>query len=190
MMSISTVKQDVRKRIKERIEKTSPELLEQGSSWVCQKLATNITVQQRRTLIGYMPVQHEVNILPFLKEWVGAGKQLGLPRLDQEHGKLDFYLVRTFSDLELNAFHILEPKVTTPKILLDKDTVILVPGLAFDTVGNRLGRGVGYYDRTLGSIQESLCKVGICFEMQIMKVVPTEEHDQKMNLVITEKNVY
>ena len=90
------------------------------------------------------------------------------------------------SRLELGAFHIEEP---TGNETVDPDTLelIVVPAVAYDRKGNRLGRGKGFYDRLLGSTKAT--KVGVAYEFQIVDEVPVEQHDIPMDIVISPSGV-
>jgi 5-formyltetrahydrofolate cyclo-ligase len=99
-----------------------------------------------------------------------------------------FFKISSIEDLEVNAdfgVDILGPKESAEKIL---PKMILVPGLGFSQNGERLGRGKGFYDRYLECFNG--VKIGLCFECQMNLQVPVETHDQKMNFIITEKNIY
>lgn len=89
-------------------------------------------------------------------------------------------------DMEKGAYGILEPK-TVRKADENNIDVILVPGLAFDRNGGRMGFGKGYYDRLLES--SKAVKIGLCYDFQILEKIPTESHDVPMNFVITEKEI-
>ena len=86
-------------------------------------------------------------------------------------------------DLQAGAFGILEP---TGKLFTDyeKIDVVVVPGMAFDKEGHRLGRGKGYYDRFLAKIRNTY-KIGLCFPWQLVDNVPTDEHDILMDEIMT-----
>ena len=93
----------------------------------------------------------------------------------------------TFSDLELRAdfgVPILSPKKSALEIVPD---VLLIPGLAFDREGRRLGRGKGFYDKFLSEFRG--LKIGLCFDGQLIERVPDEEHDMKMNFIITNNDL-
>lgn len=116
--------------------------------------------------------------------------------LDKWHGRKHFYLPRVNgvnldilpyeqSRLELGAFHIEEP---TGNDVVDSSEIelIVVPGVAYDRKGNRMGRGKGFYDRLLATTRAT--KVGIGYEFQIVDELPTEEHDVPMDIVISESS--
>ena len=86
------------------------------------------------------------------------------------------------ADLQEGAFHIMEP-IGEPFGDHDQINVALVPGMAFDAAGRRLGRGKGYYDRFLAA-HPHLYKIGVCFPFQRVAEVPFEEHDVCMDLIV------
>ncbi|MDE6409049.1 MAG: 5-formyltetrahydrofolate cyclo-ligase [Muribaculaceae bacterium] len=115
--------------------------------------------------------------------------------LDKWHGRKSFYLPRVNgvnleilpydeTRLELGAFHIEEPTGNNTVPAEDIELVI-VPAVAYDRSGNRLGRGKGFYDRLLATTKAT--KVGVGYEFQIVDEIPAEPHDVKMDMVITQK---
>jgi 5,10-methenyltetrahydrofolate synthetase len=127
-----------------------------------------------QTIMAYWPLPDEVDIRPLLAHLVAEGRTVLLPKvLDDERMELRRY--SSEADLAEGAFHIMEP-VGEPYTDYDKIDVVLVPGMAFDAAGHRLGRGRGYYDRFL-SAHSHLYKIGVCFPFQRVAEVPTEEHD-------------
>ena len=127
-----------------------------------------------QTVMAYWPLPDEVDIRPLITHLIGEGHTVLLPKvLDDEHMELRRY--QSESDLTEGAFHIMEP-VGEPFTDFDKIDVALVPGMAFDAAGHRLGRGRGYYDRFL-TAHPHLYKIGVCFPFQRVAEVPTEEHD-------------
>ncbi len=134
------------------------------------------------TVMAYWPLPDEVDIRPLLDELVKEGNAIILPKvLDDNTMELRRYTSR--ADLAEGAFHILEPvgEAFTDYHQID---VALIPGMAFDVSGHRLGRGRGYYDRFLAALPH-LCKIGVCFPFQRVAEVPAEEHDIIMNEVIS-----
>ncbi|MCK4589147.1 MAG: 5-formyltetrahydrofolate cyclo-ligase [Nanoarchaeota archaeon] len=110
-------------------------------------------------------------------------KNVFVPFIEKE--ELRVSEIKNFSDLEKGQFNILEPK---NKINYNQNIdLIIIPGVAFDKRGNRLGRGNGYYDKFLKNIQS--LKIGLAFEEQIIGQVPVEKHDVPLNLIITDKQI-
>ena len=89
--------------------------------------------------------------------------------------------------LKTGVFGILEPSEDCEAVPESEIDLIIVPGVAFDRQLNRMGRGKGYYDRLLSTLQAP--KIGICFDFQLQDTVPTESFDKKMDMIITEKEI-
>lgn len=108
-----------------------------------------------------------------------------------QKGKMDFYSFKKGDELVENRFHILEPK-NLPENLIseDKIDVIIVPLVAFDNKGNRMGMGGGYYDRMLKKVRKDCLVIGVAYEFQLVDELLVEEWDMPMDIVITEKNCY
>lgn len=129
-------------------------------------------------ILMYHSLPDELSTRDFLRKWSGM-KKFYLPRVNGVN--LDI-LPYEESRLELGAFHIEEP---TGNDNIDPDMLelIVVPAVAYDRNGNRLGRGKGFYDRLLSSTKAT--KVGIAYEFQIVDEVPVEEHDVPMDIIIS-----
>ncbi|MEI6197067.1 MAG: 5-formyltetrahydrofolate cyclo-ligase, partial [Verrucomicrobiota bacterium] len=87
------------------------------------------------------------------------------------------------TDIVIGKFGVREPAAGCAEIPLERFDLVLVPGMAFDMVGNRLGRGRGFYDRLLQSASGVKC--GVCYDLQLLEKIPTEPHDAKVDFVLT-----
>ena len=131
-------------------------------------------------VMAYYSLPDEVCTRQLLDELVDDGKIVLLPKvLDDETMELHRY--QSSADLREGAFHIMEP-VGEAFTDFEKIDIVLVPGMAFDAAGHRLGRGRGYYDRFLMA-HPHFWKVGVCFPFQRVPEVPKELHDVCMNEV-------
>ena len=132
-------------------------------------------------ILAYWPLPDEVDLRPLLDRLVTEGHTVLLPKvLDDDTMSLHRYT--SCADLVAGAFHIMEP-VGEPFTAFDQIDVALVPGMAFDAAGHRLGRGRGYYDRFLAA-HPQLHTIGVCFPFQRVADVPSEAHDIMINEVI------
>jgi 5-formyltetrahydrofolate cyclo-ligase len=138
---------------------------------------------EAQTIMAYYSLPDEVNTHALIDELVAEGKTVLLPKVTgADTMELRRYTGR--ADLQEGAYHILEP-VGEPFTDLSALDLILVPGLAFDAAGHRLGRGRGYYDRFLHSKNRPYCvKIGICFDFQKVDEVPVDAHDIAMDKVV------
>lgn len=133
-------------------------------------------------ILMYHSLPDELSTHRFLRKWSGR-KHFYLPRVNGVN--LDI-LPYDESRLELGSFHIEEP-TGQATVSADDIELIVVPGVAYDRKGNRLGRGKGFYDRLLASTRAT--KMGVGYEFQLVDEIPTEEHDIRMDFVITQSGV-
>ena len=169
------VKQTLRQRMRETKRQHSAHLDEMSQS-IVGRLRKRL--KDAQVVMAYWPLPDEVDIRPLLNELVAEGKTVLLPKVvDDKSMQLCRYT--SLTDLQEGAFHILEP-VGEPFTAVDTIEVALIPGVAFDSAGHRLGRGKGYYDRFLATCPD-LRKIGVCFPFQRVAEVPAEAHDVRMD---------
>ena len=138
---------------------------------------------QAKALALYSSIYNEVAT----KEIFAAARELNkrtfYPRVVD--AELEFMEVDAVNELRLGAFGVAEPLsgVSVPVAELD---LIVVPGVAFDLKGHRVGYGRGFYDRQLAGRPAGAIAVGLCFEMQLSDSLPTEDHDQALDFIATE----
>ena len=137
-------------------------------------------------ILTYFPLPDEVSIRTVIDNLVSQGKIVLLPQVVSD----TTMILREYhseKDLRVGRFGILEP-TGTEFTAYEKIEVALVPGMAFDSAGNRLGRGKGYYDRFLHAIHNKYGKqphlIGVAFPFQIVAEVPSDEHDIRMDKVV------
>ena len=160
-------KQELRQLIRQRKQLLSVD----ESVAVIARLRQEPHFAHARTLLLYSALPDEVQTQPLLDELLSQGKTILLPRVVSD------------TNMELpGAYHIMEP---TGQLFTDykQIDVAVIPGMAFDREGHRLGRGKGYYDRFLTLIPDAY-KIGMCFPWQMADNVPCAPHDIKMDAVI------
>jgi 5-formyltetrahydrofolate cyclo-ligase len=137
---------------------------------------------------GFMPLKSEINPIPLMRRLANAGASLALPVVRDRGRPLQMRAFAFGDSLVPGVWGIREPKPEAPQVLPE---VLLVPLLAFDRLGHRLGYGAGYYDFTIASLraQGSVLAVGIAFAAQEVGQVPATACDQRLDLVLTEREV-
>lgn len=136
------------------------------------------------TLALYCAIRNEVFTEAVFSAARRLGKTVAYPRV-REAG-LEFVEVADRQELGRGAFGILEPTGSRLIPLTGLDLVV-VPGVAFDLAGYRLGYGKGFYDRVLHGCEERGALAGLCFEMQVVDALPAETHDVRMDVIVTEE---
>jgi 5-formyltetrahydrofolate cyclo-ligase len=149
---------------------------------LCERLKPQL--RSARTILFFAPLPGEMDLWPLLEESVSAGKMVALPWFDPA---TQTYLARRVEnpacEIVAGKFGVREPAPGCVEIPLQKIDLVLVPGVAFDLSGNRLGRGKGFYDRLLAKISGVKCGVG--YDFQLLEKIPAEPHDAKVNFILT-----
>ncbi len=135
----------------------------------------------------YAPVRHEVDTAEVMGEALAAGKKILFPVVAA--GELLFREITNRSDLVTGAFGIAEPGPGCPQRLPEEVDCFVVPGVAFDKSGRRIGYGKGYYDRTLHALEGMGRLVGFGFDFQLVEEIAGEPHDVALDLIITEGQI-
>lgn len=173
------IKSDIRRRIKNMRMMLSDLEKAGAAEQVFSRLEQTAAFLMADHILMYHSLPDELSTHRFLKKW-DARKHFYLPRVNGVNLEI---LPYDESRLELGSFHIEEPTgsdMVDPEVL----ELIVVPAVAYDEKGNRLGRGKGFYDRLLSTT--AAAKIGVAYEFQLLDDIPTEPHDVPMDMVITQ----
>ncbi|MBY0280879.1 MAG: 5-formyltetrahydrofolate cyclo-ligase [Alphaproteobacteria bacterium] len=143
---------------------------------------------KQKKIAGYWPIANEIDVIPFLKEWCLENGSVCLPVVQEKNSHLRFYTWTPEMEMELGLYQIPVPKERTNLVVPD---IILIPLTAFDKSGHRLGKGGGYYDRTLQELRsiKSIQTIGLGAEAQCLPFIPHSIHDQPLDGIVTEKRI-
>jgi len=163
-----------------------PDMRSEKSARLCAVIAASPAWRTARTVAIFAPQPREPDVEML---WSQAdGKSVAYPRVVD--GRLDLFRVATLHELAPGAFGVREPAgETAHAIAPDTLDLILVPGVAFTAAGARLGRGGGFYDRLLSSLSAHTCKIGACFDSQLLNELPVAAHDQHVHFIATESGL-
>jgi 5-formyltetrahydrofolate cyclo-ligase len=140
--------------------------------------------QRANSVLLFAPLPGELDVWPLLTRALAAGKQVALPRfVSTTHGYEAGQILNPDTDLAVGRFGIREPGGSCRRFPPEQLDLVLVPGVAFDLHGRRLGRGRGYYDQLLATIRGVTCGVG--FDQQIVTQIPLEPHDLRLDCILT-----
>jgi 5-formyltetrahydrofolate cyclo-ligase len=174
----------LRKQIRAALEKIAPPARAATSVKIRALLKEQPFWQNAASTLFFAPMPTEPDIWPLLEEAVAGGKITALPRYDfASHDYLACLVKNPQNDVGPGQFGIREPKASCTEIPLERLGLILVPGVAFDPHGRRLGRGRGYYDRLLAEVHGIKC--GVAFDEQLVDTVPADRLDVRMDFVLT-----
>lgn len=138
----------------------------------------------------YYSVGSEVNTVKIINDAIERGKRVALPKCTDNKGNMDFYFVKSiFSSLTDGMFSLKEPDVSVcERAVPGESDLCVVPALAFDKSGYRLGYGGGYYDRYLSVFNGK--KIGLCYEECLCNMLPSDKYDIKVDMIITDRKIY
>ena len=135
----------------------------------------------------FYPIKNEPDLLPFAKYLLALGKKVAFPISITDTYDLDFRLITDLSQMKAGAYGIPEPSDNLPIINDFGKAICLVPALAFDRRGFRIGYGKGYYDRFLS--KHRTCTVGMTYDCLVTDILPTDKNDIPVDMIITESGV-
>ena len=159
-------------------------LLEENSRRITEKVIEHPEYQKAELVFAYIDAKGEVKTGDIVEHAWKSGKRVAVPRVQGDIMK--FYLISSYEELEPGCFGIMEPKTTCMEVRnIPKNSVVIMPGVAFDKSGNRIGYGKGYYDKYFSEYPD-VYKIAIALSMQIVSEIPADVFDIKADCVITE----
>ena len=138
---------------------------------------------------GFVAARGEIPMEPTLKALLASGRKLVLPRICREEHLMRFHHVQCLRDLTPGSFGILEPKSDAPLVPEEAIDLVLVPGVAFDRKGGRVGFGKGFYDLALPNMKPEALRVGVCYSFQLVEATPQVEKDQRVHWILTDEGL-
>ena len=186
-MSISEIKRLARDEARARRRQAHAEIGEAASDAVANLLSEWLRgMDGKRCVAATWPIGSELDLRPALARLARDGHTTALPTTLGD-GTLIFHAWEVGDPLNPGPHGTMEPAGDAPPVRPD---IVLVPGIAFDHDGGRLGQGGGFYDKTLAALRDtvpSIMAIGVAFSSQLVKEVPLEPHDQRVDHVLTEK---
>lgn len=180
----STNKKMTRNTIKEmRLALNKEEVMERSEACVSKVLQFPELIEAQ-TVCVYMPTGNEIDTTEIIRYCKENGKRLAAPRVNGD--TMEFYYFTDETDMEQGAYDIWEP--TGTEAVEDEESLVIMPGVAFDLSCNRIGYGKGYYDRYL-SAHPRMKKVALAYDFQIVGRIKREVHDVRPDVVVTESRV-
>lgn len=180
-------KQAIRLRMLELRRRITPaEVLD--ASLRAQKLCMGLSQFSKAQVVAlYSAIQNEIGTDLLMAEALHAGKTVLFPAV-RGHG-IEFRQLRDPAEMLCGSFGICEPPASSKIYPPEAIDFILVPGVAFDLAGKRIGYGKGYYDRTLHELEGSGRMAGLCYDFQLLESIAGAPHDVQMDMVITDQRV-
>ena len=188
-MTLAVTKQELREQMRAQLSAQSAVEVQVKSAAIWERLSVLGEFTAAARSLIYVSKTVEVDTRGLIQQLLAMGRQVCVPWFD---GVKEQYVASELRDitvdLKTGQFGILEPKPEAVRpIAGDQIDAALVPGLAFDETGNRLGRGMGYFDRILQDLRG--VKIALAYDFQLVSEVPTDAHDTSVDFIVTEKRV-
>jgi 5-formyltetrahydrofolate cyclo-ligase len=179
----------LRERCLDIRSKMAPEKVLESSRAVCDHLDAWPLFQQARTPLSFLAFRNEIDLAPLFERW--PDKHWLVPRISKGAQSKPYLVLHTYSatDLIRHKFGMLEPDPALPMIAPQEVDLALVPGVAFDKRGGRLGYGGGFYDRLLPTMTHAI-SVGVTFDELVLDQVPMRPWDVYVDWLVTPQNLW
>jgi 5-formyltetrahydrofolate cyclo-ligase len=182
-------KQQLRQQIRTLLCKMTDQQRSESSQKACKALIDTPEFQNANTVMAFLSMPHEIDTTPFILYAWQHSKIIVVPKISwQQRHMIPVQITSLETGIATEAGGLRNPVIGVPVPLEDID-LIVTPGLAFDVVGNRLGRGGSYYDRFFAHKDIKAVKCGLAFAGQLVENVPTFQHDLPVNMLVTDEKV-
>ena len=173
-------KKALRQQIRQKKREMTAEQIEAASARLGELFSQTEAYAKAKTIYFYLPYNQEVRTVPMLQQAIRDGKRVAVPRVCGE--EMIFYYMTDFDRVEKSGYGIPEPLGDEP-VADDPTALVLMPGLAFDAEGHRIGYGGGFYDRFLAQ-EPNHPTLALCYDFQMLPKVETEEFDIPVDYVL------
>ena len=173
-------KKALRKQIREQKRAMTPAQIEEASEKLGRMFLASSQYREAKTVYGYLPYNQEVRTVPMLARALADGKRVAVPKVYGD--EMRFIYLTDLNDVAEGYSGIPEP-ISDGPLGDDPTALVLMPGLAFDREGHRIGYGGGFYDKFLAA-EPNHPTLALCYDFQLVEYLPTEEFDVPVDLVL------
>ena len=175
---------------KKEIRKKYKEIRKNLSGNITDKLYNDNIYINAKAIFTFVNYGSEIGTTNLIKRALRDDKIVAVPYMTGNPHEMVFIRINTIDELKPNKIGILEPEYNADNVIKsNKDTLIIVPGLAFDNDFYRIGYGGGFYDKYIDE-NEYMTTVGVCFDEQITNIVPRDEYDRAVDIIVTNSKIW
>lgn len=179
-------KADLRALVRGRLRDLTAHERARMSHAACEQALAWPPLAAAECVLAYAPMPSEVDVEPLIEALLARGACVSIPRVDWDAGTIaPVPITDLLADLTLIEHGVRQPRENLPAIDMSKIQAVVVPAVAFDLAGGRLGRGGGFYDRVLSGRTRPGLALGVGFEAQVVDEIPMEGHDQRVDALAT-----
>jgi 5-formyltetrahydrofolate cyclo-ligase len=190
MYQIKEEKNALRKIYAEKRENIDREKKKKLDKKIVDRFMTLATYRYAHTLLMYYPLKNEIDIRELIEKALAAGKRVALPRCEANTSTMHFHYISSLDELVPGRFGIMEPSTDAELFTIDSlcgPCAVIIPALAYDKSGYRLGYGKGFYDRYID--KNRMTAVGVIYSQFIEDKLPRGRYDMSVHFMITDKGV-
>lgn len=180
-------KKETREKMLSLLSSLDEDIRKKQDKSIADKMGKMPELCDAECVFAYIGTGHEIETREIVEHLLESGKRICVP-LCHGKGEMDAIEIKSLSELSPGRYGIPEPAHNGKKINPEEISAIIVPGVAFDKGGKRLGRGGGYYDRFMKKAENAV-RIALCREINLIDKVPFEEHDQSVDIIVTEKKI-
>ena len=182
-------KQWLRTLLRQQRRALSAQAVKRNSRRIADRLCTQAMFHQARQVLLYSPDDNEVDTEGLWWAARRRGIAAYYPRVTADKQEVEFVRRHDNEPLIPGVFDILVPPGENLLTGVSQTDLVLVPGVGFDWIGHRLGRGRGYYDRALRGVLAGALRVGLAYECQVVSHIPVDPHDERVDYIVTEERL-
>lgn len=179
----------IRKSVIEKRDSITIDIKKEWDECILKKLIDSKSYKNSLVLFTFVSFGSEVDTHKIISYALNDGKIVYVPKIKSKDKGIEIFRINTLSDLKPGYFNILEPLENCPVGNIKDIDLILIPGIAFDRNGGRIGYGAGFYDRFLTNINSAVPKLALAYQFQILGEVPMTELDVKVDGIISNKEL-
>lgn len=190
MYQIREQKNALRKSFSERRSAIDPEYKNKLDSKIINRFMSLASYRYADTILLYYPVKGEIDVRPIISASLASGKRVALPRCEDKGSVMNFHYINTPEELEMGRFGLMEPSLQSEMFDPENDVgqcVVVIPALAYDKRGYRLGYGKGFYDRYFSTY--GISRVGLIYSQFLVNELPHGKYDISVDILVSEKEV-
>jgi 5-formyltetrahydrofolate cyclo-ligase len=180
-------KDSIRKQIIEHRDSIDINTKGQWDESIFNSLVKSEWYKKANTIFAFVSFKSETDTHKIINYAIQDGKTICVPRIKSKQKGIEIFKIDSFHQLEKGYFGILEPIESCLAVDSKDIDLILMPGVAFDRQGGRLGYGAGFYDRFLSKINNSVDKIAVAYHFQVLDNIPMDEHDVRIDGIVTEE---
>ena len=178
-------KKKVREEIIKKRNKFSLEIKKEYDELIFKQLINSDIYNKSKKIFTYVSFGSEVDTKGFIEYALSDNKEIYVPKSDKVNKEMIAIKINSLSNMNVDNWGILEPKDVDKNKIGKEFDLIIMPGVAFDRYGNRIGYGGGYYDKYISQIEDLSNRISLAYDFQVVKSIESETHDIKVNGIIT-----